>query len=320
MSPNKKKIIEINFSSVLFQICLKTNLRETDLVIVLFVDQSSTEEFQTVIKYLQNKYNKNPIKEIHLKGNFSRGVALDTASRSELISLNDILFFIDVDMIFSEETLFRVRQHTKQHHQVYLPIVFSQYDPEKISPGIIIPESVTEYEDDSIKKYMKHYKNYQFHANSVITNFNGFFRQFGYGICAIYKSDIINPIIDGFNTDIKGWGLEDVKFLEKLINSNHKQNLAILDIADGKEHTSSINYETVNLKLDIFRAPDTSLVHIFHKINCDKNIDEAQYRMCLGTKANTLGYYKLIENVLFSNKTILNYAQKTIPSEKNVKK
>lgn len=188
-------------------------------------------------------------------------------------------------MTFQAETLDRIRRNTIMHRQVYFPIVFSQYDPSRIQN---VP-------------------------NANINNFgyeSGFFRQFGFGICAIYKADILNPNINGFNTDITGWGLEDVKLLERIIKLNQNQPSQLLNTADGNdvEQSMASNYESVKPKmLSVFRAADDTLIHVFHPINCDKNLEESQYQMCQGTKANTLGSYKLIESVLLSNRTLMEY-------------
>lgn len=224
-----------------------------------------------------------------MAGNFSRGKALDTAARSSFISSKDIIFFVDVDMIFQEESLDRIRINTIEHKQVYLPIVFSQYDPKRV-----------------------HRRANVSYLSEDVAYESGYFRQFGYGICAIYKSDIMNPLINGFNTDITGWGLEDVKFLEQIIKLNQKPRAMLLNTAD----TATMNSPNVgpfitsiekSLRLSVFRAPDPSLVHVFHPIECDRNLEESQYLMCIGTKANTFGSYKQIESVLLSNKSIIEY-------------
>lgn len=189
-------------------------------------------------------------------------------------------------MTFRKETLDRVRRNTILHSQVYFPIVFSQYDPSRVQ-NLNVPNT-----NDNILGYE-----------------SGFFRQFGFGICAIYKSDILNPNINGFNTDITGWGLEDVKLLERIIKLNQNKPSQLLNTAESNDEQSiTLNYESLKPKmLSVFRSADDTLIHIFHPINCDKNLEESQYQMCQGTKANTLGSYKLIESVLLSNRTLMEY-------------
>ncbi|XP_059616322.1 chondroitin sulfate synthase 1 [Phlebotomus argentipes] len=236
------------------QVCLKSDTK-TDLLIGLYIDESYNEALELVNR-LKMLYPSREINSIDLYGNFSRGLSLDLTARSNYASTEDILFFIDVDIVFTTETLERVRSNTVQQQQIYLPIVYSEYGHGDTTDG---RESVD------------------------ITNDSGYFREFGYGVCAIYKSDLL--AVDGFVTDIKGWGLEDVKFLDRIIASSHGRGSVL----------SKIGHE-----LRVFRSVDTSLVHIFHTIHCDKLLDESQYKMCIGTKANTIGSYKFIESLVLT--------------------
>lgn len=257
---------------------------------VFFDEPSSLQPFLNELSKVKATFPTAIINHISLNGNFSRGKALDLAARSSYISRDDIIFFIDVDMTFRSETLDRVRRNTVAHRQVYFPIVFSQYDPSRVHGS----------------------NNANTHDNRLDYE-SGFFRQFGFGICAIYKSDILNPNINGFNTDITGWGLEDVKLLERIIKLNQNQPSQLLNTAEGNDviggqTTMTLNYGSLKPKmLSVFRSPDDTLIHVFHPINCDRNLEESQYQMCQGTKANTLGSYKLIESVLLSNRTLMEY-------------
>lgn len=118
--------------------------------------------------------------------------------------------------------------------------------------------------------------------------------------------------MQGFITDIKGWGLEDVKFLEKIIESSHQQqNQRLLNIADGIATPEDIKENKININLKIFRSADPSLIHIYHPIHCDKNLDDVQYRMCLGTQANTqLGSDKLVKRKYFYKQDFFKFLKK----------
>lgn len=257
-----------------------------------------------IIDHLNQKYQRRAVTTIKLYGDFSRGVAIDKAIQSSHIKDNDIIFLIDVDIFFQSLTLKRIRQNTIQNQQIYLPIVFSEYNPElvgnfKASIPITFKMPITSYGDDFLTDYKRMAINYESYANSssLVSNENGFFREFGYGLASIYKCDIMNSKINGFVTDIKGWGLEDVKFLEKILTAGHQiQNQLLLSIADGTEANKTA---TTNHNLDVFRAPDESLIHIFHHVVCDKNLEKNQYKMCLGTKSNTLGNYRLLKEKYF---------------------
>jgi len=287
-------------------ICLKPKQNlNVDLLVALFKDDGTSSNSSAMIQimtYLQNKYPKNGINYIMLTGNFSRGLALDYASRSNYVSDNDILFFIDVDIVFSRTTIERVRRNTIKHQQVYLPIVLSEYDPRRLGERVPPKLPSRGYLED----YQRSFWEYKAHVGGEPFNDRGFFRQFGYGIVSIFRSDVLNSEVNGFNTDIKGWGLEDVRFLEKIIGSNLNQRQKLLDIADGKSSRDSD--EVYNLRL--LRVPDPSLVHVYHPIVCEKDLEPAQYRMCLGTKANTLGSFRKVEAMVIENqRQILDYVK-----------
>lgn len=286
-------------NAFLSQVCLKS-AQNTDLLIVFFEDKASLQPFFDALMATTEEYPAANINYLTISGNFSRGKALDAAARSNYISPSEIIFFIDVDMTFRQESLDRIRINTVQHLQVYLPIVFSQYDPHRVQSVYNVTTSNVFARTDDISYAV------------------GYFRQFGYGICAIYKSDIMHPSIDGFNTDITGWGLEDVKFLEKIIRLNQRSPSILLNTADTAQPVAAVASADVYssdlgddgqkpIRLSVFRAPDPSLVHVYHAIECDRNLEESQYAMCIGTKANTLGSYKQIESVLLNNRSIIEY-------------
>ncbi|XP_058443998.1 chondroitin sulfate synthase 1 isoform X2 [Malaya genurostris] len=290
------------------EVALKQD-RRTDLLVSMYVDQSESSMIAGLLDQLRVRYPLNRINYLQLYGNFSRGVALDRAIKSPFCKLDDILFFIDVDMVYTLQTLERIRANVIRNRQIYLPIVFSEYDPhpEVLGRTLAIEETrpiTTEHSNQSSGSR-------NFSIPYPVTNTDGYFRQFGYGLAGIYKSDILRPDLGGFNTDINGWGLEDVKFLENIIAANLKGSLRLLDVADGKVDPFKDPHQGQQLQqeLAVFRAPDPSLVHIFHPINCDKNLKEAQYKMCLGTKANTLGSFRTLEQRFLHDRELLHYGR-----------
>lgn len=292
---------------------LKKN-ENAELLISLFIDTSDhkTSSVFRIIDHVNLKYQRQAVKTIKLYGEFSRGLAIDKAIQSSYIKDVDIIFLIDVDILFQSLTLQRIRENTIKNHQIYLPIVFSEYNPALVSDShSSIPFSFTmplsSFGDAFLNDYGKMTLNYRFYANSstLVNNESGYFREFGYGLASIYKCDIMNSKINGFVVDIKGWGLEDVKFLEKILTSSHQiQNQLLISIADDTK--PSINAST-NHNLDVFRAPDESLIHIFHQIVCDKNLEKNQYKMCLGTKSNTLGNYRLLKEKYFLKRDFMQF-------------
>ena len=184
------------------------------LTLVVFIKQNET--FVEDLDLSGLVYNI-----IKLDGQFSRGLALQKSL--ETFQNDDLLCFLDVDMTFTPEVFERIRRNTIQASQAYFPIVFSQY-----SDGNDLNLRITEY--------------------------SGYWRQFGFGIAALYKQDLIS--VGGFDKNITGWGLEDVALYDRLIQSN---------------------------KITIFRSIDPELIHVYHPINCDTNLSPKQYEMCLGT-------------------------------------
>lgn len=77
---------------------------------------------------------------------------------------------------------------------------------------------------------------------------------------AIYKQDF-EAVGGGFDKKIKGWGMEDVDFFERCIKSH----------------------------LRVFRAPEPTLVHVFHPIQCNPTeMNNSQWKMCIGTKGQNI--------------------------------
>ncbi|XP_058814982.1 chondroitin sulfate synthase 1 isoform X1 [Topomyia yanbarensis] len=291
------------------EVALKQDHR-TDLLVSMYVDQSESSLIADLLDHLRVQYPLNRINYLQLYGNFSRGVALDRAIKSPFCKQDDILFFIDVDMIYTLQTLERIRVNVIRNRQIYLPIVFSEYDPQ---PEVLGRSLLTEGIKLITTEHL-HRKSgsRNFSVPYPVTNTDGYFRQFGYGLAGIYKSDILRPDLGGFNTDINGWGLEDVKFLENIIAANLKGSQRLLDVADGKMDPFQDLHQGQQLQqeLAVFRASDPSLVHIFHPIICDRNLEEAQYKMCLGTKANTLGSYRTLEQRFLHDRELLNYGRR----------
>lgn len=280
-----------------------------DLIVSLFVDSTDPKVSLVlqIVDDLNRNYSRRAIITTKLYGEFSRGVAIDRAVQSGHIKDHDIIFLIDVDVLFSSLTLKRIRQNTIKHKQVYLPIVFSEYNPELVS-AMPLPPILHLDNENFLTDYKRMAINYQFYANqtTIVNNESGYFREFGYGLASIYKCDIMNSKINGFVTDIKGWGLEDVKFLEKILTASHQvQNQYLLSIAEGNEFTNMSNFD-----LNIFRSPDSSLIHIFHPIVCDKNLEKNQYKMCLGTKSNTLGNFRLLKEKYFIRNNFMDFVSR----------
>lgn len=231
------------FLTMYEDICIK-EFEETKLFIVLYKDEDF-EKNNRLIENVQNKYENSGVNVIYLEENFSRAKALEYGLN--LQNPDDLVLFIDVDMIFNSGTLLRIRQNTIQRKSVYFPIVYSLYNPKLLNKT--------------------HSSDYSFYTQDKIDEDFGFWRQFGFGIVSLYKSDYLD--LGGLNLLISGWGFEDVTFYDNAIKS----------------------------KLKIVRSVDPGLIHVYHSINCDINLDTAQRNMCLGTQASMLGPLKQLQKL-----------------------
>jgi chondroitin sulfate synthase len=158
-------------------------------------------EVTLIIKELNLKYSIDHLRVIPITAQFSRSIACELGA--SLYKPKSLTFFIDVDMAFSRDVLLRVRLNTIEGKQVYLPIVFSEYNP---NPDLL---SAVRMNENKVYENKEH-----FNFNSDV----GYWRQYGFGMVSIYNTDLKN--IGGYNTSIVGWGKEDVDLFDKLLASN----------------------------------------------------------------------------------------------------
>lgn len=224
--------------------CVKNDER-TRLYIILYNDDSSPDDLQRT-RDLINRLTYD-IRLIEVNESFSRGKALQYGVNA-INNDNELMLFIDVDMLFDTKTLDRVRRNTRCNQTIYFPIVYSLFNPKLNNVSI----------NDLLATI---------NTADIVNEANGFWRQFGFGIVSLYKSDYLH--LGGFDLMIHGWGNEDVTFYDNAVKS----------------------------RLKIVRSVDPSLVHVYHAIKCDEHLDGDQKTMCLGTKATTLGARKRLQQL-----------------------
>ena len=194
--PTLKRFL-INFNDVVMH-SNDSDLVDIHLYIVLMEStEDSGERMSTIADYIKRFIQEHQAFRIHLieveNGNFTRGYARSYGTSR--FNDTDLLFFIDLDMIFTRELFPRIRHHTILHKQVYFPIIFSQYD----------------------RRYWE-----TVHPQTNFSSFNlrddiGYWRQYGFGMLGIYKKDLQS--IGNWNVKINGWGKEDVEIYDKLVQS-----------------------------------------------------------------------------------------------------
>uniref|UniRef100_T1JJS5 Hexosyltransferase n=1 Tax=Strigamia maritima TaxID=126957 RepID=T1JJS5_STRMM len=104
----------------------------------------------------------------------------------------------------------------------------------------------------------------------------GYWRKFGFGIGAIYKSDF--DAVGEFNGDYIEFGQDDVdvELYEKIVKSN----------------------------LTIFRAVDPGLILIYHntnKIECESQLSEEQLTMCVNSEASSYAGLNALTDYVYDN-------------------
>ena len=249
----------LQFMHNLEEACLQFG-EKVALAVMLFHSDTDdrTEDTIDLMRTIQARYPRHDLRVVQVKGAFSRAIALQQGA--SLFDKNSLLFFVDVDIYISRESLQRIRKNTLQSQQVYYPIVFSQYDPKIVFEDSGVLESPKCQDRTSPFCFSQDY---------------GYWRQFGFGIVSIYRSDLTH--VGGLDTSIQGWGKEDVDLFDRVLASN----------------------------LTIFRAADPGMVHIYHAINCDPSLEHAQYQMCLGSKVSTYGSMSRLSYIIYSTNDIL---------------
>ncbi|CAH0399323.1 unnamed protein product [Chilo suppressalis] len=265
-------------------IVLKTD-EAVSLIVVLYLDNKNPMDYQNsqgLVNYYKDAYAKDIQTVLMGTTTFSRGAALTEGLK--LVPEDGLVFFIDVDMMFNFNSLRRIRINTIKFNQVYFPIVFSEYNPEVVNgedfnkfkdESFVVNSDLGRYVVTSESEVKSNRELINLKYSKEISDDYGYFRQYGFGILSIYKCDFHR--VGGFNLNIKGWGLEDVELFETLIKSN----------------------------LTVYRVADDSLVHIFHSVDCDKNLEKSQFLMCLGTKASTFGSEKHMTYYMLNHPELL---------------
>lgn len=208
--------------------------REQASLTITLYNGSDSERVHFLINKYANLYPQSELRIIDIIGrSFARSSGLHRGV--EGFKDDDLLFFTDVDIEIGSEFLQRARFNAIKGKQVYFPIVFKLY---KL---------------DFVKQYRKSI------STELISRQNGHWAHYAFGIAVIYAGDYRK--VGGLNTNMKGWGGEDVEFYERILSYG----------------------------LEVFRTPDPSLIHAWHPKVCNSNtVSSTTYRSCLNSKAENL--------------------------------
>ena len=182
------------FMETFTKVCILGDQR-VHLTIVYF-GEDELNMAQKIVKNVSQAYNFTHVTFLTKDTEFSRGVGLLSGAEA-WDKGNVLMFFCDVDIYFDERFLDRCRMNAEPGRKVYYPIVFSLYNPDIVYHGRNIPD---------------------WHDQLVIGKNSGYWRDFGFGMTCLYRSDFL--YMKGFDTNIKGWGAEDVKLYRKFVSSN----------------------------------------------------------------------------------------------------
>ncbi|EEC16720.1 chondroitin synthase, putative [Ixodes scapularis] len=185
------------------------------LLVVQFRHQTEADDLEGTLvaeEVLGVDYDRRKVEFVPGGGEFSRAAALELgASR---FGAEELLFFVDVDMVFDAGVLRRIRSHVACGRSAYFPVIFSQYDP-AYAEGVTEHRVVTE---------------------PRVAPGEGYWRQFGFGIAAICRSDL--AAVGGLDVTIRGWGKEDVDLYDRVVASN-------LTVAEAAGEASGAGAEAV---------------------------------------------------------------------------
>jgi hypothetical protein len=160
---------------------------------------------------------------------FSRAKALNMLHHA--CDAASMVVAMDIDMQFDVGFLNRIRAFVNPGISMYFPIVWSTFNPtnvDKLAAFFAVPRE------------------------SLSADYRGIWRNFGYGIYAMYGEDAKKY---GLSESFTSWGGEDNDFFGRM-----------------------------KTKLHIIRARDAGLIHLWHKESCD-----ATKPSCTGSKARLEG-------------------------------
>ena len=158
--------------------------------IVYFQKSSGKTRHLQHINEIKKEFPEKTFRWLAIPGEFNRAEAFQKATKH--LGNNSLLFFSAVHLVFRKEFVYRCRANTIEGNQVYMPFIFRQYNRDIANFNSSKPET-----------------------SFVYTKSAGRWPTNEYGPVCIYGSDVM--AVGGLNTAIKGWGMQDRDFTDRIL-------------------------------------------------------------------------------------------------------
>ena len=166
--------------------------KENIFLTVVIYGKDPENKIKSTVKRFSLEHNFGNYDVLKKDAPFNRGRALHDGIMRWNGYNNVLLFLCDIDIKFNQPFLERCRKYTESGKTVYMPIVFSLYNP-----NIVFDPDEVRYANKALN----------------ISENTGTWRPLGYGMVCAYKMDYLKT--HGFNLAINGWGGEDVSLYHR---------------------------------------------------------------------------------------------------------